>query len=124
MKKIRKIRVAVAYSFLKKIGNIKIYIPICGHGYGFQLYQCSQCEQLMVIDLEDPRLVYNEYEKRIKSGPCPNCGREMGGDLLKYPSEFCAKGRRGNFVVPQISDEMRKEEIEVYELNSTSEVHQ
>jgi hypothetical protein len=91
-----KVRCFKAYAVGNGVHNIELFITLPGFGYGKKLYSCSNCSDIFVLDLDDPKLHGSKEIPSNFNEKCPSCNLNLKDTLLKYPDYIVIS--KGNIV--------------------------
>lgn len=100
MKK-RKVRCYRGYASMGSIQNIPVYYTM-SEGYNIQLYMCSHCGEIFVIDWENPLFKGKNVARIAGNSDCPTCSKALATTITKYPETFKFSDKEGHFVLPHL----------------------
>ncbi len=97
----RKVRCYIGRATLGPVRNIAVYYTM-SEGYNIQLFMCSHCGEVFVVDWENPLFEGKDAKSIAGNSACPTCGKALKVTIIKYPETFRYRDSEGHFVPPHL----------------------
>jgi len=115
--KMRQVRCYRGFASLGARWNIPVFY-VLPEMYRIELFICTQCGEIYVVDFENPKHHGRSIEFISGSSCCQKCGQSLGEILRSYPETFRTDdGQIGHFeasrIIPPDSESLVKDFLEL-----------
>jgi len=98
--------------------NIEVFYTLADFGYSKELFVCTECGALFVIDFDNPDFAGKTAKQIAAGAACPVCSESLSETIRPYPETFRTDdGRIGHFkpsrIIPPDSESLVKEFWEI-----------